>query len=134
MEESITKANAENKEKLEEKLTEVKAEVVVKKDEFVAKAELAKAEIKITHAKNSFKEKIAQIEAHAKARKLEIEAKIANAKHHLDLKFAEADYNDAVDYAQNCIDWAEIALGDVQEAILEALTAQNKYEHIKNAS
>lgn len=129
MEESVTKTNAENK----EKLTEVKKELALKKQEFASNAEVAKTELIIMDARNSFKEKIAQIEAHAKARKVAIEAKITNVKDLFEQKFSEADYNEAIDYTQNCIDWAEIALADVQQEILEALTAQNKYENLKNA-
>jgi hypothetical protein len=41
------------------------------------------------------------------------------------------DYNDAVDNAQNCIDWAIIALADVDEAALEVLEAKAKLDGLK---
>jgi len=136
VEDNIAKAKTESKEKLDAKIAEAKAYAEKKKSEFVAKANAAKVDVdeKVSSAKNSFKEKIAQLKAQASAKKAEIEAKIAAKKQQINVKDAEWDYNDAVDYAQNCIDWAVIALADVEEATLEVIDAKAKYDSLKTAN
>ncbi len=135
VEDRIIQAKAENREKLDADLAAVKADAEARKNEFIAKADAAKSsvETKISDAKNSFQEKIAQLNAQAKAKKAEIEDKIANAEHNRDVRFAESDYEDAIYYAQNCIDWAIIALADVEEATLEAFKAKINLENLRNA-
>ena len=136
VEDKISQAKTASKEKLEAQIAEAKSYAEKKKDEFISKADAAKADVhgKVSSAKSSFKEKIAQLKAQAGARKAKIETKIAAKKQAINLKDAEWDYEDAVDYAQNCIDWAVIAMADVEEAALEALDAKVKYDSLKTVS
>ena len=135
VEDNIAKAKTASKEKLDAQIAEAKAYAEKKKSEFTAKADAAKADVhgKVSSAKNSFKEKIAQLKAQANAEKAKIKAKVAAKKQEINVKDAEGDYNDAVDYAQNCIDWAVIALADVEEATLEALEAKVNLDSLKTA-
>jgi hypothetical protein len=133
VEDKIAKAKESNKEKLDTQIAEAKANAEKKKTEFISKADAEKAKIegKVSSAKSSFKEKVAHLKAAAKAKKEQIEAKIAENKHEIKLTDAEWDYEDAVDYAENCVEWALIALADVEEAALEVLDAKLKYESLK---
>jgi hypothetical protein len=136
VEDKVARANAEGKAKVEAQLAEAKAYAEKKRSEFTAKASAAKSDVdgKLSTAKNAFQEKIAQLKAQAAARKADVEAKVAARKQKINLKDAEWDYNDAVDYAQNCIDWAVVALADVEEAALEALAAEARYESLKSTA
>ena len=135
VEDNIAKAKTATKQKLEAQLAEAKAYAEKKKAEFVSKADAVKTEVdgKVSSAKKSFQEKIAQLKAQASARKAKIEAKVTAKKKEIHLKDAQWDYDDAVDYAQNCIDWAAIAIADVEEATLEALDAKVKLDSLKTA-
>jgi len=135
VEDNIAKAKTESKEKLDVQLAQAKSYAEQKKSEFIAKENATKANVdgKVSTAKNSFQEKVAQLKAQASAKKAQIEAKVAAKKQAITLKDAEWRYNDAVDYAQNCIDWAVIALADVEEAALQALEAKAKYDSLNTA-
>lgn len=135
VEDKIAEAKANNKEKLDANLAEAKAYAEQKKSEFISKADAAKATVegKVSTAKSSFKEKIAHLKAAASAKKTAIEAKIASNKHAIKLNDAEWDYEDAVEYAENCVDWALIALADVEEAALEVLDAKLKVDSLQTA-
>ena len=136
VEDKIAKAKTANKEKLDAQIAEAKAFTEKKKAEFVSKAEAAKANIgeKTSSAKNSLKEKVAQLKAQASAKKTEMETKVAAKKQEIKLTDAEWDYEDAVDYAQNCIDWAIIALADVEDAALGVLQAKVTLDDLKAVS
>jgi len=133
VEDNIAKAKTASKEKLAAQLAEAKAYAEKKKTEFISKADAVKADVdgKVSSAKKSFQEKIAQLKAQASAGKAKVEAKITAKKQEIHLKDAQWDYDDALDYAQNCIDWAVIALADVEEATLEALDAKVKLDSLK---
>jgi vacuolar-type H+-ATPase subunit I/STV1 len=136
VEDKVARAGAEGKAKLDAQLAEARSYAETKKSEFTSKATAARtdADRKLSTAKNAFQEKIAQLKAQATAKKADIEAKVAARKQQVNLKDAEWDYNDAVDYAQNCIDWAIIALADVEEASLEALAAAARYDSLKSTA
>jgi hypothetical protein len=133
VEDKIAQAKTESKAKLDARIAEAKSYAEKIKSEFISKADAVKAnaDAKISSAKNSIQEKVAQLKAQASSTKAEIEAKVATKKQEVTLKNAERDYNDAVDYAQNCIDWATIALADVEEASLEVLEAKAKLDDLK---
>lgn len=133
IEDRIALVNTENKEKLDAKIAEARADVEAKKNAFKAKTEAIKsdADSSVAAVKNSFKEKLALFEAHAKAKKTEIETKISNEEHKLDVHFAESGYRKAVDYADNCIDWAMLAIAEVEEATLEVISAKEHLDNLK---
>jgi len=134
VEDNIAQAKTKNKEKLDAQIAEAKSYAEKKKSEFVSKADATKTNVdgKISTAKNSFKEKIAHLKATGNTKKAAFEAKVAANKHEIKLTDAEWDYEDAVDYAQDCVDWAVIALADVEEAALEVLAAKAKYDSLKS--
>ncbi len=133
VEDKIARAKTNNKEKLESELAEAKSYAEKKKNEFISKADAVKATVdgKVSTAKNSFKEKIAHLKAAASAKKAAFDAKVAAKKHDIKLTDAEWDYEDAVNYAQDCVDWALIALADVEEAALEVLDAKLKVDSLQ---
>jgi hypothetical protein len=135
VEDKFAQAKTEGKEKLDAEIAEAKSYAENLKNEFISKANTAKAGIdeKVSSAKNSIQEKVDQILAQANAKKDEVIAKVAAKKQEFTLKEAEWEYNNAVDYAQNCIDWAVIALADVQEATLEVLVTKAKLDDLKKA-
>lgn len=134
VEDKIANAKTEGKAKLDAQIAEAKAFAEKKKSEFVSKTSAAKdkADGKVSAAKNSFQEKVAQLKAAANAKKVQLETKVAAKKQEIKLTDAEWDYEDAVAYAQDCVDWALIALADVEEAELKVLEAKLKYESLKN--
>lgn len=134
VEDKIAKAKTDGKEKLDAQIAEAKAYADKKKSEFVSKASAVKdkADGKVSAAKNAFQEKVAQLKAAASAKKVQLQTKVAAKKQEFKLTDAQWEYEDAVAYAQDCVDWALIALADVEEAALEVLEAKLKYESLKN--
>ena len=135
VEDKIALAKTQGKEKIDAQIAEAKSYAEKKKSEFVSKASAVKTDVdgKMATAKNSFQEKIAQLKAQATAKKNEFQSKVAAKKQAINLKDAEWEYNDAVDYSQNCIEWALIALADVEEASLEVLDTKIKYDSLNPA-
>jgi hypothetical protein len=133
VEDHLARAQADGKNKIDAHLAEAKSSAEKVKSEFVAKASAAKADVegKASTAKSAFAGKIAQLKAEATAKKAAMSAKAAARKQANNVKDAEWTYNDAVDYANDCIDWAVIALADVEEASLEALDAKVKLDSLK---
>jgi hypothetical protein len=133
VEDKFAQVKTEGKQKLDAQIAEAKSFAEKKKNEFIAKANSVKTSVegKLSSAKNSLQGKVDQLKAQADAKKAEVKTKVAAKKQEFDLKKAEMDYNDAVDYAQNCIDWAIIALADVDEAALEVLEAKVKLDGLK---
>jgi hypothetical protein len=135
VEDKIANAETETKESLTEMIAQSKASLELKKEDFIAKVDSVKAD---AQSKNTaFKEKIhAKIEflkADAKAKKAAMEQKVDEKKHEIKLAIAEQNYYDAEEYAEDCIDWAIIALANVEEATLEAFKMKLEYEGLKNA-
>lgn len=133
VEDKIANAKTEGKEKLDAQIAEAKAYADKKKSEYVSKVSAVKekADGKISAANNSFQEKVAQLKAAANAKKVQLETKVAAKKQEIKLTDAQWDYEDAVAYAQDCVDWALIALADVEEASLEVLEAKLKLDSLK---
>jgi LPS O-antigen subunit length determinant protein (WzzB/FepE family) len=135
VEDKITAARTEAKEKLDARIDASKAELEAKKAHFIsqAKAVKEKAEAKNSSFKESISQKIEHLKAEAKVKKEAVKTKIEEKKHEFNVDTAEADYYDAVDYAETCIEWAIVALADVETATLEAFKAKANYEKLKNA-
>jgi hypothetical protein len=133
VEDKIARAQAEGKAKIDAHIAEAKSSGEKVKSEFISKASAAKAEVdgKASTAKSAFEGKLAQLKAEVTAKRAEIGAKVAARKQAISVKDAEWNYNDAMDYAANCIDWALIALADVEEAALEVLDAKVKLDSLK---
>ena len=133
VEDKIARAQTEGKAKLDAHIAEARSSSEKMKSEFISKASAAKADVsgKMSTAKSAFQGKVAQLKAEAAAKKTEIEAKVAAKKQAINVKDAEWAYNDAVAYAQNCIDWAVIALADVEEAAFEVLDAKVRVDSLK---
>jgi hypothetical protein len=133
VEDKVARAQADGKAKIDAHLAEAKSSAEKLKGDFISKAGAAKADVdgKASAAKSAFQGKVAQLKADVEAKKSEIAAKVAARKQAINVKDAEWNYNDAMDYAANCIDWAVIALADVEEAALEVLDAGVRLESVK---
>ena len=133
VEDRLARAQAEGKAKIDAHLAAARASAEKAKGEFISKAGAAKADVdgKASKAKSAFQGKVAQLKADVAAKKADVAAKVAAGKQAISLKDAEWKYNDALDYAANCVDWANIALDDVEEAALEVLDARLKLESAK---
>jgi hypothetical protein len=133
VEDKIAVAQTEGKAKLDAHIAEARSSAEKRKSEFISKASAAKANVdgKMSTAKSAFEGKIAQLKAEAAAKRTEIAAKVAARKQAINVKDAEWNYNDAMAYASDCIDWAVIALADVEEASLEALDAKVTLDGLK---
>ena len=133
VEDKLARAQAEGKAKIEAHLAEARSSAEKAKGEFISKAGAAKADVagKASKAKSAFQGKVAQLKADVSAKKAEVAAKVAAGKQAITVKDAEWRYNDALDYAANCVAWANIALDDVEEAALEVLEARLKLESAK---
>ena len=133
VEDKLARAQADGKAKIDAHLAEAKASADKAKGEFISKASAAKADVdgKAATAKSAFQGKVAQLKADVAAKKAEMAAKAAARRQAINVKDAQWNYEDAVDYAANCIDWANVALADVEEAALEALDARLRLESVK---
>ena len=133
VEDKLARAQADGKAKIDAHLAEAKSSAEKAKGEFISKASAAKADVdgKASKAKSAFQGKVAQLKADVAAKKAGMAAKVAAKKQAFNVKEAEWNYNDALDYAANCVDWANIALDDVEEAALEVLDARLRLESAK---
>jgi len=133
VEDRLARAQAEGKAKIDAHLAEARSSAEKAKGEFISKASAAKADVegKTSAAKSAFQGKVAQLKADVAAKKAEMASKVAARKQAFNVKDAEWNYNDAMDYAANCVDWANIALADVEEAALEVLDARLRLESLK---
>lgn len=133
VENKIAAARVEAAEKLEARIAESKAELAAKKEKFISTA----ANVKANAAGNAgpFKDEINQKVEHLKA---EVSAKKETVKHMVEEKKQEFDvvqsekkYHDALTNADNSVDFAMIALGEVETATLEAFAAKSKLEDLQ---
>jgi hypothetical protein len=134
VEDSIAQAKTESKEKLDAQIAEAKSYVEKIKNEFISKASAAKDTVdgKISSAKTSLQEKVDQLKVQATSKAADIKEKVAVKKQEINLKEAEWRYQNAVDNVQNCIDWAVIALAEVEESALEVLDAKANLDSVKS--
>lgn len=126
VEAKIAAARTEAKEKLDARIEEAKTNLAKNKEDYISKAEVlkAKAEAKNSAITEPIKQKIELLKAEAKAKKEALKTRIEEKKYESTVHNAEADYIDAVAYAENCIEWAIVALGDAETATLEAFAAK----------
>jgi hypothetical protein len=109
IEDRVRKAHEESKEKLDKKIEESKADLQIKKDSFITNADFVLK--KFTPGK-----------------------KLEEKKHEWDLASAVRHYNESVDYAKSCIEWAMIALAEVEISTLEAFASRLEVENLKETS
>jgi hypothetical protein len=133
VEDKISTARTEAKEKLDARIAKSKTELEKKKKDFISKAEtvMTNAETKNSSLKESINQKIKHLKAEAKAKKEAVKTTTREKKHEFDVHRAEADYNEAVAYAENCIEWAIVDLGNVETATLEAFAAKLRLDDLK---
>jgi len=134
VENKIEKAREESGEKLDKRIEESKAELQSKKDEFISHAEEINTKTKDgwDFFKTSVNQKIEHIKAEAVETKENIHKKIKDKRHELTVESAERQYNNSVDYAACCIEWASVALSEVESATLESFAAKQKLAALKN--
>ena len=135
LEDKILKARNDSEEKLSKRIEDSKAELQLKKDNFISKADhvKAQAESEMNSFETSVRQKVEHLKAEAQEKKTHIHDKFEQKKHERNIASAERDYNTAVDMAESSIEWALIALAEVETAILEAYEAKLYVENLKEA-
>lgn len=135
LEDKFAAAKKENHEQIESKKAEVKADVLDKKEKLSQKMESAKdrVEDKNDEIKSSFQTKMDHIKADIQARKAERKAKVDEGKHKWSVHEAQRHYDNAIEDAEYAVAWAEAALSEVEEAMLNALTADLELTRAKNS-
>lgn len=135
LEEKILNARKDSEEKLASKIEESKAELQLIKDNFISSAD--KGKLKTENEMNSFQtsitQKVEHLKAEAQEKKEHIHNKLEQKKHERNIASAERHYNNSLDMAVSSIEWAIIALAEVETAILEAYAAKLSVESLKNA-
>jgi phage-related minor tail protein len=136
VEDKIATARAEAKEKLDTTIAESKAEAAAKREKFIAKAESLKAsaDYKSIALKASIGQKIAHLKAEAEAKKEAVKNKVEEKKHDFDVHRAEKAYHDACTYGDHTIEYAIVALAEVETAVLEAFAAKLKLDDLKKVN
>jgi hypothetical protein len=118
---------------LDKKIEESKAELQQKKNEFISHAEAVNA--RTQKGWDSFRKDISQKVEHVKAEATEkketFKKKVDEKKQELNVESAERQYNNAVAYAAFSIEWAAIALSEVESAMLETFKAKQKLNDLK---
>jgi murein L,D-transpeptidase YafK len=133
VEDKIAMARQETKEKIDKRIKESKAELQAEKDQFVNHAEAVNAKVKddLYSFKEAIDHKIDHIKAEAADIKDRVKEKIDKTKHEWDVASAERYYNDSLDYAAACIEWANVALNEVETATLECFAAKLELEDVR---
>ena len=133
LEDKILKARKDSEEKLAKRIEESKAELQIKKDSFITHAESVKAkgEGELDSFNSFLHQKAEHFKSEAKKKKLTLDKKLEEKKLERDLVSAERHYNNSVDYAKSCIEWAMIALAEVEISTLEAFALRLQVENLK---
>lgn len=133
IEDKIRKAREESKEKLDKKIEESKAELQIKKDNFITHADSlnAKGESELDSLNNFLHEKAEHFKSETKDKTHTLDKKLEENKQEPDLVSAERHYNNSVDYAKSTIEWAMIALAEVEISTLEAFSLRLQVENLK---
>lgn len=133
IEDKVAAARQESKEKLDKMIADSKKELKARKETFVNHTEELNAKAKGDWG--SFKESLKQRAEHIKAdtdtKKKHLKEKIDEKKHDWDVTLAENYYNDSIDYTISCIEWASLALTEVENATLEAYSAKLQLDALK---
>lgn len=133
VEDKIAKARNESGDKLDKRIAESKAELQHKKDEFIDYVKAIDTETKAgwDSFKSSVNRKVEHLKSEAQEKTETLQNKVDEKKHELSVKTAEQQYNNAVDYAAACIEWAAVALSEVESATLESFAAKQKLSDLK---
>ena len=135
LEDKTLKARTESKEKLTKRIEESKAELQLKKDNFISHADQmqAKAESELNSFQTSIHKKVEHLKAEAQVKREHIHEKFEQQKHERNIASAERHYNTSLDIAESSIEWALIALAEVETSILEAYAAKLYLENLKES-
>lgn len=133
VENKIENAREISGKQLDKKIEDSKAELQQKKNEFISHAKTVN-----TYAqegwdlfKKAVNQKVELVKAEALEEKETLHKKVDEKRQELNFKSAELQYNNAVDYAAFCIEWAAIALSEVESATLESFAAKQKLNDLK---
>jgi hypothetical protein len=91
------------------------------------------AENEMNSFQTSLHQKVEHLKAEAKTKGEHIHDELEQKKHERNIASAERDYNTSVDIAESSLEWALIALAEVETAILEAYAAKLNVENLKEA-
>lgn len=135
IEDKIRNAREESEEKLDKKIEESKAELQIKKNNLITHADSvnAKGEGELDPINNFIHQKAEHFKSEAKKKTHTLNKKLVEKKQERDLVSAERHYNNSVDYAKSCIEWAMIALAEVEISTLEAFAARLQSEDLKKS-
>jgi hypothetical protein len=133
IEDKIRKAREESKEKLNKKIEESKAELQIKKDNFITHADSLNAKVagEFDSFNNFLDQKAEHFKSEAKKKTIQRHKKPEERNQEHDMSSAERHYNNSVDYAKSCIEWAMIALAEVEISALETFAARLHSENLK---
>ena len=136
IEDKIRKAREESRVKLDKKIEESKADLQIKKDSFIAHADSvhAKGNCEVDSFNDFLYQKAEYFKSEVKKRTLSPARKLEEITQERDQISAERYYNNSVDYAKYCIEWAMIALAEVEISTLEAFAARLQSEDLKKSN
>ena len=133
VEKEIEQARQVSAKLLDKKIEESKAELQRTKAEFIIHAEAVN--VKSKEGWDSFKKsldlKVEQVKAQVQEKKEIVSQEVAKKKQELNIESAERHYNNSLDYATFCIEWAIVALSEVESATLESFAAKQNLESLK---
>jgi hypothetical protein len=135
LEEKTLRARTDSKEKLTKRIKESKAELQLKKDNFISHADQvhAQAEGELNSFQTSIRQKVEHLKAEAQVKREHIHEKLEQQKHERNIASAERYYNTSLDIAESSIEWALIALAEVETSMLEAYAAKLYVENLKES-
>ncbi len=94
----------------------------------------AQAESEFNSFRTSIRQKVDHLKADAQVKKEHIREKLEQQKHEHRIASAERHYNTSLDNAESSIEWALIALAEVETSMLEAYAARLYFEDLKEKS
>jgi hypothetical protein len=135
LEEKILKARTDSKEKIIKRIEESKADLQLKKDKFIAYADQVNAQVKseLNSFQTSVRQKGEHLKAEAQVKREQIQDRREQQKHERKIALAEQNYNTSLDNAESYIEWALIALAEVEASILDAYAAKLYVEDLKES-
>ncbi|MGA3015421.1 MAG: hypothetical protein ABSD71_15460, partial [Bacteroidales bacterium] len=89
------------------------------------------AESEMNSFQTTLRQKAEHLKAEALVKREHIHDKLEQKKHERNIASAERYYNTSVDIAESSIEWALIALAEVETSILEAYAAKLNVENLK---
>ena len=135
LEEKILKARTDSEETLSKRIEESKSVLQSKKDNFISRADQlhVQAENELNSFQTSVRQKAEHLKAEAKVKKEHIYEKLEQKKHERNIVSAERHYNTSLNAAETSIEWALIALAEVETDILETYAAKLNIENLKES-